>query len=68
MPANTIREKTYCCGAGGGLLTDELMPIRMAGGKRRAMAVKHVKANFLATICAICKANLPEVMKYGMYP
>ena len=58
MPADTIREKTFCCGAGGGLLTDELMPIRMAGGKPRAMAVKHVKANFLATICAICKAQL----------
>lgn len=68
MPANTIREKTYCCGAGGGLLTDELMPIRMAGGKPRAMAVKHVKANYLATICAICKANLPEVMKYWDVP
>ena len=60
MPRDTIREKTFCCGAGGGLLTDELMPIRMAGGKPRAMAVKHTGANFLATICAICKAQLPE--------
>jgi Fe-S oxidoreductase len=68
MPANTIREKTFCCGAGGGLLTDELMPIRMAGGKPRAMAVKHVKANYLATICAICKAQLPEAMKYWDVP
>ena len=64
MPADTIREKTFCCGAGGGLLTDELMPIRMAGGKPRAMAVKHVRANYLATICAICKAQLPESMHY----
>ena len=68
MPADTIRDKTFCCGAGGGLLTDELMPIRMAGGKPRAMAVKHVKANFLATICAICKAQLPESMKYWDVP
>lgn len=68
MPSNTIREKTFCCGAGGGLLTDELMPIRMAGGKPRAMAVKHVKANFLATVCAICKAQLPEVMKFWDVP
>jgi Fe-S oxidoreductase len=68
MPADTIREKTFCCGGGGGLLTDELMPIRMAGGKPRAMAVKHVKANFLATICAICKAQLPEVMHYWDVP
>jgi len=68
MPADTIREKTFCCGAGGGLLTDELMPIRMAGGKPRAMAVKHVQANYLATPCAICKAQLPEVMKYWDVP
>ncbi len=60
--------KTFCCGAGGGLLTDELMPIRMAGGKPRAMAVKHVQANYLATPCAICKAQLPEVMKYWDVP
>lgn len=68
MPEDTIREKTYCCGGGGGLLTDEVMPIRMAGGKPRAMAVKYVKANYLATICAICKAQLPEVMKYWDVP
>ena len=68
MPADTIREKTYCCGGGGGLMTDEIMAVRMAGGKPRAMAVKHVKANYLATICAICKAQLPEVLKYWDVP
>ena len=68
MPRVTIRERTYCCGAGGGLLTDELMPIRMAGGKPRAMAVKHTQANFLSTICAICKAQLPDSMKYWDVP
>jgi len=68
MPAGTIREKTFCCGGGGGLLTDEIMAVRMAGGKPRAMAVKHTGANFLATICAICKAQLPEVMKYWDVP
>ncbi len=68
MPANTIREKTFCCGAGGGMLTDELMPVRMAGGKPRALAVKHSKANYLATICAICKAQLPESMHYWDVP
>lgn len=68
MPANSIREKTFCCGAGGGLLTDELMPIRMAGGKPRAMAVKHTGANYLATVCAICKAQLPESMHYWDVP
>ena len=68
MRADTIREKTFCCGAGGGLLTDELMPIRMAGGKPRAMAVKHSGATYLATICAICKAQLPESMHYWDVP
>jgi Fe-S oxidoreductase len=68
MPANTIREKTFCCGGGGGLLTDEIMAIRMAGGKPRALAVKHTGANYLATICAICKAQLPEAMHYWDVP
>lgn len=68
MPADTIREKTYCCGAGGGLLTDEVMAIRMAGGKPRALAVKHTGANYLATICAICKAQLPVAMNYWDVP
>lgn len=68
MPRDTIRENTFCCGAGGGLLTEEVMPIRMAGGKPRAMAVKYTQANYLATICAICKAQLPELMKYWEVP
>ncbi|MEW6400548.1 MAG: sulfate reduction electron transfer complex DsrMKJOP subunit DsrK [Chloroflexota bacterium] len=68
MPEGTIREKTFCCGAGNGLLTDEIMPIRMAGGKPRALAVKHTGANYLATVCAICKAQLPESMHYWDVP
>ncbi len=64
MRADTIRERTFCCGAGGGLLTDEIMPIRMAGGKPRAEACRETGANFMATPCAICKAQLPEVMKH----
>ena len=35
-----------------------------AGGKPRAEACRATGANYLATICAICKANLPEVMKH----
>jgi Fe-S oxidoreductase len=64
MHPDTIREKTYCCGAGGGLLADEIMEIRLAGGRPRAEACRQTGANYLATICAICKANLPEVMKH----
>ena len=33
MAQDTIRDQTFCCGGGGGLLTDELMDIR-----RRARA------------------------------
>jgi Fe-S oxidoreductase len=40
------------------------MEVRMAGGKPRAEACRASRANYLATICAICKANLPEVMKH----
>ncbi len=64
MRADTIRERTFCCGAGGGLLTDEIMPIRMAGGKPRAEACRATGANFMATPCAICKAQLPELLKH----
>ncbi len=64
MRADTIRERTYCCGGGGGLLTDEIMNIRRAGGKPRAEACRATGANFMATPCAICKAQLPEVMKH----
>lgn len=64
MPANTIRERTVCCGGGGGLLSEELMELRMAGGKVRAEACKATGANYLATVCAICKAQLRETMKH----
>jgi Fe-S oxidoreductase len=64
MHPDTIREKTFCCGGGGGLLADEIMELRVAGGKPRAEACRASGANFMATICAICKANLPEVMKH----
>jgi len=31
MNQDTIGEKTFCCGGGGGLLTDDLMEIRVKG-------------------------------------
>ena len=64
MPPDTIREKTFCCGAGGGLLADEIMDLRMKGAKPRAEACKSTGANHMATICAICKAQLPLVMNH----
>ena len=68
MPEETIREKTFCCGGGAGLGTDENMEMRLRGGLPRAMAVKQVKekhgVNRLACICAIDRATLPPLMEY----
>jgi len=64
MPADTIREKTFCCGAGGGLLTEELMTTRMAGAKPRIEAFRTTGATHLATACAICKAQFPVAFQH----
>ncbi len=68
MPANTIREQTFCCGSGSGLNAGENMELRMAGGLPRANAVKHVHekfgVNMLACICAVDRAALPPLMDY----
>jgi len=68
MPPNTIREQTYCCGAGSGLNAGEDMELRMRGGLPRANAVKYVHdkygVNMLACICAIDRAVFPELMNY----
>jgi len=70
MPADTIRESTYCCGGGGGLLTDDLMEIRVKGGSPRMQALKEVAdaegVTHMASICAICKTQFAKVMPiYG---
>ncbi len=68
MPAETIREKTFCCGGGAGLGNDENMEMRMRGGFPRANAVRHVHerhgVNLLTCICAIDRATLPPLMEY----
>ncbi len=68
MPEETIRERTFCCGSGSGLGTDENLEMRLRGGLPRASAVKHVRerhgVNMLACICAIDKATLPTLMDY----
>ena len=35
MDEETIRDRTFCCGGGGGLLTDDLMELRVKGAKPR---------------------------------
>jgi Fe-S oxidoreductase len=68
MPANTIRENTFCCGSGAGLNAGEDMELRLTGGLPRANAVKYVHekfgVNMLACICAIDRAALPALMEY----
>ncbi len=68
MPENTIREKTFCCGSGTALNTDEIMELRMRAGLPRANAVKHVfdkhAVNTLANVCAIDRATLTTLMNY----
>lgn len=68
MPANTIREQTFCCGSGSGLNAGENMELRMQGGLPRANAVKYVhekhSVNMLACICAIDRAALSASMEY----
>jgi Fe-S oxidoreductase len=70
MADDTIYESTFCCGGGGGLLTDDLMEVRVKGALPRATALNNVvkehQVNFMATICAICKAQFTKVLpKYG---
>ncbi|RLA94948.1 MAG: (Fe-S)-binding protein [Deltaproteobacteria bacterium] len=68
MPENTIREKTFCCGGGAGLGTDENMEARLRGGLPRGNAVRYVQekygVNRLACMCAIDRATLIPVCDY----
>ncbi len=68
MPENTIRERTFCCGSGTALNTDEIMELRMRSGLPRANAVKYVHekhgVNTLSCVCAIDRATLTTLMDY----
>ncbi|WP_456413960.1 sulfate reduction electron transfer complex DsrMKJOP subunit DsrK [Thiolapillus sp.] len=68
MPEDSIREATYCCGGGGGLLTDDLMELRVKGAKPRMEALKSVTEEYgvthMAAICAICKSQFTKVIPY----
>ncbi len=70
MAAETIGEATFCCGGGAGILTDDLMEVRVKGALPRMNAYNNVVqekgVNFLALICAICKAQFTKVFPvYG---
>jgi Fe-S oxidoreductase len=68
MPADTTHEGTFCCGGGGGLLTEALIELRVKGALPRMEALKHVVQNngvtHLAAICAICKSQFTKVLPY----
>jgi Fe-S oxidoreductase len=68
MPEDTIREATFCCGGGGGLLTDDLMELRVKGAMPRMAALKSVTeehgVTHMAAICAICKSQFTKVIPY----
>ncbi|MGB5200322.1 MAG: (Fe-S)-binding protein [Sedimenticolaceae bacterium] len=68
MAPETIHEKTFCCGGGGGLLTDDLMELRVKGAKPRMEALKNVIEEYgvtnMAAICAICKSQFTKVLPY----
>ncbi len=68
MDPEAIRERTFCCGGGGGILTDEVIELRVKGALPRMESLKRVVdahgVNFMATICAICKAQFTKVLPY----
>jgi len=68
MAPGTTHEATFCCGGGGGLLTDELLDLRVKGALPRMEALQRAVdehgVNFMATICAICKAQFTKVLPY----
>ncbi len=71
MDPNTTKEKTFCCGGGGGLLSEEIIDLRVQGAMPRATSLKQVMdshgVNYMAMICAICKAQFTTVLPhYGI--
>lgn len=70
MPKGSTHAETFCCGAGGGLLTDELMQTRTQGALPRMSALQQVVeqhgVTHMVAICAICKSQFSRIMpEYG---
>ncbi|MDK9719773.1 MAG: (Fe-S)-binding protein [Rhodospirillales bacterium] len=71
MHPDATRQRTFCCGGGGGLLTDELIDIRIKGAKPRVEALRDVVeqhgVTHMASMCAICKSQFTKVLPYYGY-
>lgn len=68
MHPSTINDATFCCGGGGGVLTDDLMEVRVKGALPRMEALKAVEEEHgvtnIAAICAICKSQFTKMLPY----
>ncbi|NKB63821.1 MAG: (Fe-S)-binding protein [Gammaproteobacteria bacterium] len=68
MREDSIKEGTFCCGGGGGLLTDDLVELRVKGASPRVQALHEVieqhGVTHMAAICAICKSQFTKVLPY----
>jgi len=68
MHPSTINDATFCCGGGGGTLTDDLMEVRVKGALPRMEALKAVEEEHgvtnIAAICAICKSQFTKMLPY----
>jgi Fe-S oxidoreductase len=68
MNPATIHDLTFCCGGGGGLLTDDLMELRVKGALPRMEALREAieehGVTHMAAICAICKSQFTKVLPY----
>lgn len=68
MHPDTIKDATFCCGGGGGILTDDLMDVRIKGALPRVEALKNVTEHkgvtHMAAICAICKSQFSKVIPF----
>ena len=68
MRQETIHEGTFCCGGGGGLLTDDLLELRVKGALPRVQSLGEVIEEYgvthMAAMCAICKSQFTKVLPY----
>ena len=70
MHPDTTHDRTFCCGGGGGQLTDDLLELRIKGARPRMQALKEAVeqhgVTHMAAICAICKTQFAKVLPaYG---